>query len=150
VAATLILWVTAGFLIESAGSYLEVYGIDRRRSDHEAMLDTWWKYLRIAWSREPIGQRYLRRLVVSFKFELNMCVATLLSTPTAWSLWKSGLVTGRTAALVGIGFGATAVAFYFAARGSADVLADLRGHLVKGVGDPPFDSDGNPRQGRPE
>ena len=150
VATTLILWVTAGFLLESVGSYLEVYGIDRRRPDHEVMLDTWWKYLRIAWSHEPIGQRYLRRLLVSLKFELNTCVATLLSTPAAWLLWRVGLVHGRTAVLMAVGFGAVAFGFYVAARGTADVLANLRTHLVKGVGDPPFDADGNPRQARPE
>jgi hypothetical protein len=25
------------------------------------MLETWWRYLRIAWSKEPVGQHYLRR-----------------------------------------------------------------------------------------
>ena len=150
VAATLVLWVTAGFLIESIGSYLEVYGIDRRRSDHEQMLETWWKYLRIAWSREPIGQRYLRRLVVSFKFELNTCVATALSVPAACLLWKYGVIFGKTAIWMAVGLGALALAFYAAARGTADVWASVRVNLVKGVGDPPFDSEGTPRLARSE
>jgi hypothetical protein len=35
--------------------------------------------------------------------------------------------------------------FFFAASISADVLADIRRHLVKGVGEPPFDEKGNPK-----
>ena len=59
------------------GSYVEVYLIDRRRPDHADMLATSWKYLRIAWVHEPIGPHYLRRLLVSLKFELNMFVAVM-------------------------------------------------------------------------
>lgn len=61
------------------GSYVEVYLIDRRRPDHADMLATSWKYLRIAWVHEPIGPHYLRRLLVSLKFELNMFVAVMIS-----------------------------------------------------------------------
>src|SRR5438034_8100637 len=50
--------------------------LDRRRPDHDAMVATWWRYLRIAWVREPVGQHYLRRMLVSFKFELNMFAAS--------------------------------------------------------------------------
>src|SRR4051812_19548461 len=65
----LVVWIVTGFAIDSIGSYVEVHGIDRRRPDHQEMLDTWWRYLRIAWVREPVGQHYLRRVLVSFKFE---------------------------------------------------------------------------------
>lgn len=68
--------IAAGFAIESASSYVEVYLIDRRRSDHQQMLEIWWCYLRIAWNKEPIGQRYLRRLLTTFKFELK-CLSRL-------------------------------------------------------------------------
>jgi hypothetical protein len=64
-------------VVESMGSYVEVYRIDRKRKDHEEMLKQWWLFLRTAWTEEPIGQRYLRRMLVTFKFELNVCVATL-------------------------------------------------------------------------
>src|SRR6185503_7689021 len=56
----ILIWVISGFVIESLGSYVEVYAIDRRRADHKQVLETWWQYLRIAWNIEPIGQHYLR------------------------------------------------------------------------------------------
>src|SRR5687767_1350836 len=68
---TVLILIGAGFAIDSAGSYVEVYCIDRRRGDCAEMVDIWWRYLTIAWRHEPIGQRYIRRFVVSFKFELN-------------------------------------------------------------------------------
>ena len=74
-AGAILLWIVAGFTVESLGSYVEFYWIDRPRPDHAEMLGTWWRYLRIAWSKEPVGQHYLRRMLVSFKFELNMSVA---------------------------------------------------------------------------
>src|SRR6516164_3872904 len=80
VSVAILVWVIGGFLVESIGSYVEYYCIDARRSDRDKMLATWWQFLRIAWPVEPIGQRYLRRMLVSFKFELNMCVATGLCT----------------------------------------------------------------------
>src|SRR5438132_6175097 len=61
-----LVWIVVGFGLDSAGSYVEVYCIDRRRQDHAEMLDVWWRYLRIAWTHEPIGQHYLRRMLVSF------------------------------------------------------------------------------------
>src|SRR3954468_10899334 len=42
-----LLWIVAGFAVDSAGSYVEVYAIDRRRADRDEMVATWWRYLRI-------------------------------------------------------------------------------------------------------
>jgi hypothetical protein len=146
VAATLVLWVTAGFMVESVGSYVEVYGIDRRRSDHDEMLATWWRYLRIAWRVEPIGQRYLRRLLVSLKFELNFGVATALSIPALGMLYRSGFVRREPAVWIAVLQIGIAACFYIAARGTAEVLADIRSNLVKGVGEPPFGTDDDRRR----
>jgi hypothetical protein len=143
-AAAILLWIVVGFAVESLGSYVEVYLIDRRRPDHRQMLDTWWRYLRIAWVREPIGQRYLRRLLVSFKFELNMCVATVSTIPGVILLTRFGRISWTTGGpIVATAIVASALLF-FAARGSADVLAEVRARLVLGVGEPPFDQNGNP------
>jgi hypothetical protein len=73
-AAAVLLWIVAGMLIESIGSFAEVYWIDRSRQDHPDMLAIWWRFLRSTWETEPIGLHYLRRMLVSFKFELNMFV----------------------------------------------------------------------------
>src|ERR1700682_4764388 len=80
-AAALLLWIVAGFAVESLGSYVEFYWIDLPRTDHAEMVKTWWEYLRIAWDKEPVGQHYLRRMLVSFKFELNMSVAAMATIP---------------------------------------------------------------------
>src|SRR5262245_55031913 len=94
--AAILIFVSAGFTIDSVGSYVEVHALDRRRADHEKMIEYWWKYLTIAWTREPIGQHYLRRLLVSFKFELNMFVALVLALPSVPMLVRQNLLGYRT------------------------------------------------------
>jgi hypothetical protein len=143
-AAAVLLWTISGFAIDSLGSYIEVYCIDRRRPDHDEMLATWWRYLRIAWVREPVGQHYLRRMLVSFKFELNMFTASLVSVVGVGFLFAVGLLPGPQTVAVALIFGTLALLFAKAARDSSDVLADIRKALVRGVGEPPFDQDGNP------
>ena len=146
--AALVLWVVSGFSVDSLGSYVEFYCIDRPRPDHQQMLDTWWRYLRIAWVQEPIGQHYLRRLLVSFKFELNMFVATLISLVGVPILGFAGSIRWSFATGFGVLLAVAAVLFAKAARASSDVLADVRAALVKGVGEPPFDQSGNPTRPR--
>ena len=96
---------------------------------------------------EPVGQHYLRRLVTSFKFELNMSVAAWVCLGGVALLAVEGRLGWSSAALIGLALGIVAVLLAKAARDSADVLAQVRAALVKGVGEPPFDNDGNPSQG---
>jgi hypothetical protein len=138
--------IAIGFTIESAGSYAEVHLIDRRRADHNRMLETWWRYLRIAWVKEPIGQQYLRRLLVTFKFELNMFVAALFASLGVLLLAVTGRLQFTTGLGVLVGMIVAASLFFGAARGSANVLAEVRQRLVSGVGEPPFDEMGNPKK----
>jgi hypothetical protein len=125
-----VLSVAAGFVIESIGSYVEVYGIDRRRQDHAELSNTWKEYLLLEWEREPVGQRYLRRLLVTFKFELNACVAALLSLPGIAWLAAQGSISCSNALRVVVCIVVVALLLYVAARGSAGVLADVRQRLV--------------------
>jgi hypothetical protein len=138
VAAALLLWVVAGFLIESLGSYVEVYAIDRRRPDHRQQLKNWWRYLRIAWEKEPIGQRYLRRLLVSFKFELNMCVAALTATAGVVWLRVIGRLRSSTTAVAIVVLCVVGYVLFRAAKDSSEILAMRREQLLLGVGQPPF------------
>jgi hypothetical protein len=138
------LWIVAGFAIDSAGSYVEVYWIDRRRPDRDEMLATWWKYLRIAWVHEPVGQHYLRRLLVSFKFELNTFVATSLNIISVVLLAIIGAIPWPMAVGAELFLGVLMLLSAQASRDTSQVLADVRAALVKGVGEPPFDKDGNP------
>lgn len=127
-----LLWVAAGFIVESAGSYVEVYLIDHQRSDHDKMLDTWWKYLRKSWRVEPVGQRYLRRVLVSFKFELNMFTAAVLAIPGALLLDRHGHLPSQQFLWLLIGLVVGAMLFFFAARSSAVLLSNIRHELTKG------------------
>ena len=123
--------IIAGFAIESAGSYVEVHLIDKRRRDHKEMLATWWRFLRTTYEAEPIGHRYLRRVLVSFKFELNMCVAVVASLPGILLLMHYGNLP-RVAGWPWFAVSALAVVLLFlASRGSADLLAELRARLIE-------------------
>ena len=140
--------LAVGFLVESLGSFVEVYLIDRLRRDHDQQLVAWWRYLRIAWNTEPIGQRYLRRLLVTFKFELNMCLACLSWFPGSLLLFASDTIDCVRALYISFGALLATVLFYTLARTSSGVLATLRRQLLAGVGEPPFNEAGNP-VGRP-
>jgi hypothetical protein len=126
-------WVASGFLIESLGSYVEVYAIDRCREDYKQMMETWWRYLRIAWQREPIGQRYLRRLLVSFKFELNLFVATLLTMPGVILLSHFDYLTTSAATWLLPALAIVALVLFVWAKNSSGLLMNLRAELVKTV-----------------
>lgn len=146
-AATLIAVVTAigiGLFCESLGSYAEFYLIDKRRKDYQEFQKMWWQYLRIAWDREPIGQRYLRQLLVTFKFELNMAIATSLAAVgvlVVAIVGEMGCIAALAAAACLL---AASYLFFCLSRSTSGVLADVRRLLLKGVGEPPFDSAGNP------
>jgi hypothetical protein len=131
-ATAILAWTVAGFVVESVGTYAEYYLIDLKRDDHKDMLDKWWKYLRITWHKdnEPIGQHYLRRLLVSFKFELNMSTACLGSM-VGWALLGVlGVLNPLPAiALFALSWAAMLMLFSMA-RTSADVLAEVREHMI--------------------
>jgi hypothetical protein len=141
VAAAILLWIVVGFTVESLGSYIEVHWIDERRPDRADAADAWWRYLRIAWEKEPIGQRYLRRIVAAFKFELNMSVAAACTIPGVFLLGLEGHVgNGAAFTLIAVCVGA-ALGLFAMANTSSRVLAELRTQLLRGVGEPPFDDE---------
>jgi hypothetical protein len=119
---TVLIWVGVGFAVESLASYVEVYLIDRRRSDHAEMQDIWGRYLTIAWSHEPIGQRYIRRFLVSFKFELNTSVGALSAAPSPLLLAAYGQVSWLTGILSFAVLVLLAMLFFCAAKDSAGVV----------------------------
>lgn len=128
-----LLLIAAGFVVESIGSYVEVHLIDARRKDHDKMVKTWWEYLRIVWTNEPVGQRYLRRLLVSFKFELNMLTAAFFAIPGVLLLGLGDYVSARIFYGLLIGSVVAVGVFWFFAKDTAEVLANVRKELTKGV-----------------
>ncbi len=138
-------WIALGFCIDSLASYIEVYCIDRRRKNCDAMLDDWWRFLRTAWNKEPIGLRYLRRLLVTFKFELNLSLAALVSIPGFLFLAWFGHMRWCVSFGVVVAILLAALILFKAAYDSSTVLVKVRSELLKGVGEPPFDAANNPR-----
>jgi len=95
------------------------------------MLENWRKYLALTWKTEPIGQRYLRRILVEFKFELNLLVAAMVVLIEFQWLRCQGLMSaaqdlwGSLALIVAVG------CLFYAARDSSLLLADLRALLIE-------------------
>jgi hypothetical protein len=139
--AGLVLAIGGGFLVESLGSYVEYYLLDRRHADRAAMLRSWWRYLRIAWRVEPTGQHYLRRILAIFKFELNACVATGAALPGLLWIAGGGLVAPRAGVSLVAGGVAAAVYLFHAASQTSERLAQIRSQLLIGVGEPPFEDE---------
>ncbi len=133
--------IGAGFLVESVGSYYEYYLIDRRHPNAELMIAQWYRYLRIAWKNEPIGQHYLRRVLAVFKFELNMFVAIAFALPgLVWLVVAGDLKTCASGWLVAA---VVILGLYLmhAATETSKLLAQVRAQLLQGVGEPPFDDE---------
>ena len=133
-----VLSIASGFLIESVGSYVEYYLIDRRHPNRHAMLDAWWRYLRIAWTTEPTGQHYVRRILAVFKFELNACVASVAALPGLLWIAGTGLLGAGTSIALVLAAVVAAVYLFHAATQTSLLLATIREQLLKGVGEPPF------------
>jgi hypothetical protein len=125
-------------VIESLGSYVEYYVIDRLHPNFDQMMEKWRLFLRIAWKDEPTGQHYLRRMLAVFKFELNMCVAMLLVLASAIPLACSNVVSSKTALWVAVSSAIAGGYLFHAATQTSKVLAEIRELLLQGVGQPPF------------
>jgi hypothetical protein len=136
--AGVILAIAGGFLVESLGSYIEYYLLDRRHADRTALQRSWWRYLRIAWKVEPTGQHYLRRILAIFKFELNGFVASIAALPGLLWIVSNGLVNAGAAVWLVLGDVAAAAYLFHAASQTSQLLAQIRSQLLFGVGEPPF------------
>jgi hypothetical protein len=128
--AAAMLTVAAGLLIDSIGSYVEYYGVDRLHKNRAEMLSRWKEYLRIAWKTEPIGQHYLRRILTIFKFELNLLVASILTIPGTVALWWFSVLSPHGARWI---LAITGVLVLYLCRACYDtsvLLDELRTELV--------------------
>lgn len=83
--------IAAGLVTEDIGARIETCW-DRRlnrgkKGERQAgeHLDTWERYLQLTFDEDPIGQNYLRSVLVRLKFELGIIVAI----PVGWAgfLW---------------------------------------------------------------
>ncbi|UHQ18813.1 hypothetical protein LVB87_11535 [Lysobacter sp. KIS68-7] len=71
--------LVAGFVLEDLGSRIEAKILDRWLRDKAPLLFAYWyRYLGLKTDAEVVGQRYLRALLVRFKFELSMVPAAVI------------------------------------------------------------------------
>jgi hypothetical protein len=66
--------VVVGSVLEGIGSNLEVKWDKERDSDFDVQ-ENWYKYLALTPSAEPVGFRYISRIVTTLYFELAMSIA---------------------------------------------------------------------------
>jgi hypothetical protein len=126
-----LLTIGGGFLIESMGSYLEFHVLDNLHEDRAAMLKDWRRYLQIAWKDEPIGQHYLRRLLTTFKFELNLLTAVIVAFPGVVLLFGADLVPPRAGWALVVGAIALGAYLLKAATDTSLLLTDTRKLLLE-------------------
>jgi len=131
--------IGAGLIVDTLGDWVEAKVLDKLHDDPKRMQEEWYRYLRIAFTTEPIGQRYLRSITLHLKFELGMGIALLASLPGILYLnyLKSLLSVGWTL-VVAVVVPALAGYLFWETLDSSKVLARVRKELLKGVGEPPI------------
>jgi hypothetical protein len=121
-----------GFVLEDLGTELELL-IDSRLIDgkHPDLYAVWYEYLALKFDIEPVGQRYLRTVLLRLKFELATAVAVIICYGgLVWLCIAKGLLSWVPLALLGLGFTALAIFLGHQAYKGAEVLANVRRVLV--------------------
>jgi hypothetical protein len=123
-----------GQVCEDVGSDLEVRHCERcypDENEREKREQEWWAYLRTAFQAEPVGQRYLRTLVLRLKFECNAPSGLVLG---AFGLFFIADVSRYLT--IGIAVIMLLFAYYLGwieAPKTVRVLADVRRELLKHI-----------------
>jgi len=125
--------VAAGLLIEDVGSRFESRYLDGRlgaQPDFSAHSEEWKQYLRLVFKIEPVGQRYLRAILLRFKFELGTAIA-LLSSGIGLPLTTLTFCKALTCSAAFIA--AAAYLLFVEARSSHRLLSKIRHEILKGA-----------------
>ena len=124
-----LLVVGAGLMLESIGTFVESY-VDKK-SKNPNLTELWYRYLQIAWIREPIGQRYLRKILITFKFELNLLVAVAPTLLGILVLRYYHAIPDEAALSLAVLISLLGIYLWFAVVADADLLHRLRGKLLE-------------------
>ena len=123
--------IASGLLVEDIGSRIESRSFDKHLSGKPKFSrhhEEWGRYLRLTFSIEPVGQRYLRTILLRFKFEVGTAIALLLSSPGLFfmglTLWWSLLWFSLCVAI--------ALGLLFEARCSHQLLSEVRHEILEG------------------
>lgn len=121
--------VGLGLLVEDLGSQIENFFDKRLEKKTGTHIANWYSYLRHAFEAVPVGEVYLRTLVIRLKFELDTSVAAVLAAIGTFFLATPGSVgVWLPLALIVL-----AAYLFFEAWTTCTVLSRLRGELIKGV-----------------
>ena len=127
--------LAAGMVLENLGSILEVSVWDRRLQERFGIHSKdWIEYLKLNPEREPIGQRYLRTVLMRMKFELSFSLALLCFWFGMMWLDATNMVFSATGRQIfsGVTLGVAAFLVWESGK-SAAVLANVRHILITGV-----------------
>jgi hypothetical protein len=127
-----LLVIGLGFILEDVGTELEmIFDVWLVRGKHPDLHVVWFEYLALKFNQEPVGQRYLRSLVLRLKFELSAGVSLLLSFPgIVWLSVRKDLFAPCALMVLGLVFiGIAAYLFHQSYKGAA-ALANVRRVLV--------------------
>ncbi len=135
-----ILSIITGLLIENIGSRIEVSIYDKKnRKEDPDYIKTWGKFLLIKYEgSEPIGQRYLRNILLRMKFELSFALALIIMAIGLVFLdIEQTIFVSYYAKFFGFYFFPLIFSFYLFCEGysSSKVLAETRKKLVGKYGD---------------
>lgn len=127
--------VVVGLLINILGSYIEVKYFDKRleKTEDETFVTTWQNFLSISYTHEPIGQRYLREVLMGMKFELSFGISLILASVGIYNLlFDYGFIESFCQKVMSIGIPiAFGLILIREAYSSAKSLCRIRKNLVK-------------------
>jgi hypothetical protein len=120
-----------GFVLENIGSELESWWDGR---PHNAKIRADWnEYLRVAFKVEPVGQRYVRSIVLRLKFELGTLAAAPFCLIGVILLWHRVVGHGSLFFWIVVAISALAAYSWWCATESYRILAETRAAILKGI-----------------
>jgi hypothetical protein len=136
--------IASGLLVEDIGSRIESRWLDKqlaKKPEFSRHAHDWYQYLRLTFSIEPVGQRYLRTILLRFKFEVGTAVALVISsTGLFWTGLESRWALLWLSLCVAIALG-----LLFEARCSHELLSKVRHEILEGaIVYPPLVPDASP------
>lgn len=134
--AIIFLSLITGLIIENMGGRLEVWWLDKRnKKKYKNYGDIWDKFLLLVYEKnEPVGQRYLRNILLRMKFELSTAIAMIpLSIGLIFVNYNHSIFNDWLAfTFVVIVLPALFLIYLlYEATSSSEILAKTREHLVK-------------------
>lgn len=144
----LVLAISLGMIFEEIGANMEDYidaYFEKRDKDinlrhiasgnpgfvERTHLEVWDKYLEMHFEKEPIGQEFIRTILLRLKFNLSMIVSLvvcILSTPCLWAHGIGNPVVLFVATSLML---ATIVLFFHSAIKNSNTLSEVRKLLIK-------------------